>query len=160
MTALPQPARLSGPLLRGSNNDLREVGWSLWCPRPSRESCARTLSMTSVSKFDQRKEAIVRAATEIMNHRGVRGMTLPLVAAELGLVPRAVSYYFRRKEDSAAACYRLSIERMDGHITEALKEKSPKDACPRIASGSSSKASFSSRRERPSRSRGSRKCAP
>jgi AcrR family transcriptional regulator len=84
--------------------------------------------MTSVTKFDQRKEAIVRAATDIMNHRGVRGMTLPLVAAELGLVPRAVSYYFRRKEDLAAACYRLSIERMNDHITQALKHGSPEDA--------------------------------
>jgi len=83
--------------------------------------------MTTATKFDQRKEAIVRAATEIMNHRGVRGMTLPLVAAELGLVPRAVSYYFRRKEDLAAACYRLSIERMDSHISEALKHAAAED---------------------------------
>lgn len=81
--------------------------------------------MTTATKFDQRKEAIVRVATGILNHRGVRGMTLPLVAAELDLVPRAVSYYFRRKEDLAAACYRLSIERMDAHISEALKQDTP-----------------------------------
>lgn len=84
--------------------------------------------MTALSKFDQRKEAIVLAATEIMNHKGVRGMTLPLVAAELGLVPRAVSYYFRRKEDLAAACYRRSIERMDGHVSQALKQATAADA--------------------------------
>src|SRR5262245_48180456 len=84
--------------------------------------------MTAVTKFDQRKEAIVLAATDILNHRGVRGMTLPLVAGELGLVPRAVSYYFRRKEDLAAACYRRSIDRMDSHITQALKQKTPQDA--------------------------------
>lgn len=89
---------------------------------------ARAPSMTSVTKFDQRKDVIVRAAIDILNHHGVRGMTLSLVAAELGLVPRAVSYYFRRKEDLAAACYRRSIERMDSHITEALKEASPEDA--------------------------------
>lgn len=84
--------------------------------------------MTTATKFDQRKEAIVRAATDIVNHHGVRGMTLPLVAAELGLVPRAVSYYFRRKEDLAAACYRKSIERMDVHISEALKQETPEKA--------------------------------
>lgn len=60
-----------------------------------------------------------------MNHKGVRGMTHALVAAELGLVPRAVGYYFRRKEDLAAACYARSIERMEAHIGEALKESTP-----------------------------------
>lgn len=49
-------------------------------------------------------------------------MTLPLVASELGLAPRAVSYYFRRKEDLAAACYRKSIDRLDGQISLALRE--------------------------------------
>lgn len=79
--------------------------------------------MTTATKFDLRKDAIVRVATDILNRKGVRGMTLPLVAAELDLAPRAVSYYFRRKEELAAACYRRSVERMDQHITEALREK-------------------------------------
>jgi AcrR family transcriptional regulator len=85
------------------------------------------MPMTAVTKFDQRKEAIVRVATELMNHHGVRGMTLPLVAGKLDLVPRAVSYYFRRKEDLAAACYRRSIERMDTHISEALTHGTPRE---------------------------------
>jgi AcrR family transcriptional regulator len=63
-----------------------------------------------------------------MNHKGVRGMTHALVAAELGLVPRAVGYYFRRKEDLAAACYARSIERMGSHIGRALKQATPADA--------------------------------
>lgn len=73
------------------------------------------------TKYDQRKDAIIRAAAETLNHNGVRGMTLALVAAELNLAPRAVSYYFRHKEDLAAACYKRSIERIDGFVTEALK---------------------------------------
>lgn len=84
--------------------------------------------MTAATKFDRRKDAIVRVASGTMNHLGVRGMTLSLVAAELGLVPRAVSYYFRRKEDLAAACYRRSIERMDEHLTRALEEGSASGA--------------------------------
>lgn len=60
-----------------------------------------------------------------MNHKGVRGMTHSLVAAELGLVPRAVGYYFRRKEDLAAACYARSIERMETHVGAALKQPTP-----------------------------------
>jgi AcrR family transcriptional regulator len=63
-----------------------------------------------------------------MNRKGVRGMTHALVAAELGLVPRAVGYYFHRKEDLAAACYARSIERMEAHIGEALEQKTPAGA--------------------------------
>lgn len=84
--------------------------------------------MAAVSKYNLRKDAIIRVATDIMNHKGVRGMTHALVAAELGLVPRAVGYYFRRKEDLAAACYARSIERMESHITEALNARTPSDA--------------------------------
>jgi len=81
--------------------------------------------MTGTTRFDLRKEAIVKVAAEILGRKGARGMTLQLVAAELDLAPRAVSYYFRRKEDLAAACYRRSVERMDAHITEALREPTP-----------------------------------
>ena len=63
-----------------------------------------------------------------MNRKGVRGMTHALVAAELGLVPRAVGYYFHRKEDLAAACYARSIERMEAHLGEALEQKTPAGA--------------------------------
>ena len=63
-----------------------------------------------------------------MNRKGVRGMTHALVAAELGLVPRAVGYYFHRKEDLAAACYARSIERIEAHIGEALEQKTPAGA--------------------------------
>ncbi|MEZ5938658.1 MAG: TetR/AcrR family transcriptional regulator [Hyphomonadaceae bacterium] len=81
--------------------------------------------MATVSKYNLRRDAIIRVATDLMNHKGVRGMTHALVAAELDLVPRAVGYYFRRKEDLAAACYARSIERLDTHISEALKQVDP-----------------------------------
>jgi len=84
--------------------------------------------MTAATKYNLRKDAIIRVATDLMNHKGVRGMTHALVASELGLVPRAVGYYFRRKEDLAAACYARSIERMEAHIGAALKQPTPDTA--------------------------------
>lgn len=78
--------------------------------------------MTAATKYNLRRDAIIRVATDLMNHKGVRGMTHALVASELGLVPRAVGYYFRRKEDLAAACYGRSIARMELHVGEALKQ--------------------------------------
>ena len=64
---------------------------------------------TRPSKFERRKAVIVRAAVGVINRKGVRSMTLADVAGELKLVPTAVNYYFRRKEDLAAACFLQAI---------------------------------------------------
>jgi AcrR family transcriptional regulator len=60
-------------------------------------------------KYEARQGEIVRAATRLINRKGVRGTTLADVAALLGIVPTGVTYYFRRKEDLAAACFLKSI---------------------------------------------------
>lgn len=70
-------------------------------------------------RFEQRKSAIVGSAVEVLNRRGVRGMTLADVAARLDLVPTGVIYYFKNKEDLAAACFLRGIERYNGLIAEA-----------------------------------------
>ena len=63
----------------------------------------------AAAKFELRKGLMVRAAVEVMNRKGVRGMTFAEVAAKLDLVPTAVNYYFRKKEDLAAACFLQAI---------------------------------------------------
>jgi AcrR family transcriptional regulator len=80
------------------------------------------------TKFEQRREEIVSVATTIMSRKGVRGMTLQQVAADLGLAPRAVGYYFRHKEEIAAACYMRGIERMNELLSDAVKKKTAEDA--------------------------------
>ena len=61
-------------------------------------------------RFEQRKTAIVASAVEVLNRKGVRGMTLGEVAASLNLVPTGVIYYFKNKEDLAAACFLKGVE--------------------------------------------------
>ena len=56
-------------------------------------------------RYEAKRSAIVRSAVEEMNRKGVRGMTLGDVAARLDLVPTAVIYYFRNKEELAAAAF-------------------------------------------------------
>lgn len=56
-------------------------------------------------RYEARRNAIVRSAVEEMNRKGVRGMTLGDVAARLDLVPTGVIYYFRNKEELAAAAF-------------------------------------------------------
>ncbi|CAN5260253.1 TetR/AcrR family transcriptional regulator [soil metagenome] len=71
------------------------------------------------TKFERRKDAIVQAAIEPLNRNGVRGMTLAEVAAKLDMVPTAVGYYFRKKEDLAAACFLNAIDRIERLLDSA-----------------------------------------
>jgi AcrR family transcriptional regulator len=78
--------------------------------KPERPTAtARPLSNTR--RYADRKDAYVSAAIPLINRHGVSGMTLQQVAAELGQAPKAVAYYFKKKEDLAAACLLRGILR-------------------------------------------------
>jgi len=70
-------------------------------------------------RYEARQGEIIASAVDVLNRRGVRGMTLGEVAAQLDLVPTGVVYYFRNKEDLAAACFLRSLEAFHGFIDEA-----------------------------------------
>lgn len=79
-----------------------------------------TPPVSSTDRYARKKEAIIAAATGILNRRGVKGMTLADVAASVDLITTSVTYYFKKKEDLAVACFLSSIERFDMLITAAL----------------------------------------
>ncbi len=64
-----------------------------------------TTARAPTKRFEQRKTDIVTAAIGVINRKGMRGATLAEVAAKLNLVPTGVIYYFKNKEELAAACY-------------------------------------------------------
>jgi AcrR family transcriptional regulator len=70
-------------------------------------------------RYEARRNAIVASAVSEINAKGVRGMTLGDVAARLDLVPTGVIYYFRNKEELAAACFLEAVARYDSLIAEA-----------------------------------------
>ena len=74
-------------------------------------------------RFAARREAIISAAVNEINRRGVRGMSLAHVAAPLGVVPTAVMYYFRNKEELAAAVYLKSVAQWDALVAAAEREE-------------------------------------
>jgi AcrR family transcriptional regulator len=78
-------------------------------------------------RYARKKEAIVAAAAGIMNRRGVKGMTLADVAASVDLITTSVTYYFKKKEDLAVACFLSSIERFDTLIAAALGADDPRE---------------------------------
>jgi AcrR family transcriptional regulator len=80
---------------------------------------------SATDRYNKKKEAIIAAAAGILNRRGVRGMTLADVAASVDLITTSVTYYFRKKEDLAVACYLRGISRFDTLIAGALQEETP-----------------------------------
>ncbi len=81
---------------------------------------------SATSRFAKKREAIIAAATDVLNRQGVRGMTLAEVAAQVGLNTTSVTYYFRKKEDLAAACFLAGIERITSMIREAAQLPEPR----------------------------------
>lgn len=72
-------------------------------------------------RYVEKREQIVAAASEILNAKGVRGATLADVAASVGLTTPSVTYYFKKKEDLAAACFLRSIAAIKALALEAVK---------------------------------------
>jgi len=78
------------------------------------------------TRFQKQRERILDAATPLLNDRGVTGMRLEEVAQALGLTTTSILYYFRRKEQLAAAVFEDSMDRLETIAEEALAEPSPK----------------------------------
>ena len=77
-------------------------------------------------RFARKKDAIISAATFILNRRGVKGMTLADVAAAVDLSTTSVTYYFKKKEDLAVACFLRGIEWFDRLAVAAFVSSDPK----------------------------------
>jgi len=61
-------------------------------------------------RFQEKQEAVLSAAANLFNQHGVKGATLADIAASVGLVTNSVTYYYRKKEDLATACFLRAIE--------------------------------------------------
>jgi len=79
----------------------------------------------ATARYARKKESILAAATAILNRQGVRGMTLADVAANVGLNTTSVTYYYRKKDDLAAACFMRGLERFEAMVEEAAAEATP-----------------------------------
>ena len=85
----------------------------------------QTHHASSTDRYNKKKDAIIAAAAGIINRRGVKGMTLADVAASVDLITTSVTYYFKKKEDLAVACFLRGIERLDALVTRAMAEPTP-----------------------------------
>jgi len=84
---------------------------------------AQAAAVHVTDRFERKREAILDAATELLNARGVKGLTLSVTAAAVGLSTTSVTYYFKRKDDLAAACMTRGIAGLMEIVQAALAEK-------------------------------------
>jgi AcrR family transcriptional regulator len=76
-------------------------------------------------RFRQKRDAILAAAAEAINEQSAKGMTFADVARRVGLNTTSVTYYFKRKEDLAAAAFEHTLDYLLLMIDDAMAEPTP-----------------------------------
>jgi AcrR family transcriptional regulator len=69
-------------------------------------------------KFDRKRANILNAAIQVFTELGLKGARIADVAASVGLATTSVTYYFKRKEDLATACFLQTI----GEFTQLARQ--------------------------------------
>lgn len=81
------------------------------------------MSAVQTQRYQEKREAILSAAALQFNQHGVKGATLAEIASSVGLVTNSVTYYYRKKEDLASACFQRSIDAFMQVATAAASER-------------------------------------
>ena len=82
-------------------------------------------SPPQTSRYQEKREAVLNAAAVLFNERGVKGATLADIAGSVGLVTNSVTYYYRKKEDLATACFMRTLQVYGELIARAATEADP-----------------------------------
>lgn len=61
-------------------------------------------------RYERKREEILNAAAHLFNTKSLKGTTLSDVAQAVDLNATSITYYYKKKEDLAAACYAQTIE--------------------------------------------------
>lgn len=82
-------------------------------------------SETGTKRFLAKRDAILAAAADAINEQSAKGMTFADVARRVGLNTTSVTYYFKRKEDLAAAAFEQTLDRLDAMLSDAAAQPTP-----------------------------------
>ena len=92
----------------------------------------KTEDAPGTRRFRAKRDAILAAAAEAINEQSAKGMTFADVARRVGLNTTSVTYYFKRKEDLAAAAFENTLDRLDEMLLDAAGEVTPQDRVARF----------------------------
>ena len=79
------------------------------------------------ARYEERRARIIDVTSAQLNEKGVWGMTLLDVAQALDLTATSVTYYYRYKEQLAAAAFEDTMDRLDAMTAEAARAGTPQD---------------------------------
>jgi len=82
----------------------------------------QTQAQPSTARYQEKRESVLNAAAVLFNQRGVKGATLSDIAGSVGLVTNSVTYYYRKKEDLATACFGRTIDAYNERAALAARE--------------------------------------
>ena len=77
-------------------------------------------------RYLEKQQCILDAASALINTKGTAGMTLAAVADAVGLNTASVTYYYKRRDDLALACYHRALEQIEAMVSEAARESNPR----------------------------------
>ena len=80
---------------------------------------------TGTKRFRAKRNAILAAASEAINEQSAKGMTFADVARRVGLNTTSVTYYFKRKEDLAQACFEHTLETLGDMLDQSQAQPTP-----------------------------------
>ncbi|MFL0413894.1 TetR/AcrR family transcriptional regulator [uncultured Sphingomonas sp.] len=80
---------------------------------------------TGTRRFRAKREAILAAAADAINEQSAKGMTFADVARRVGLNTTSVTYYFKRKEDLAAAAFEHTLDYLLVMLDTAMEADTP-----------------------------------
>ncbi len=83
-------------------------------------------------RFQAKRDSILAAAADAINEQSAKGMTFADVARRVGLNTTSVTYYFKRKEDLAAACFEQTLERLEAMLVDAAQAGTPEERVDRL----------------------------
>ncbi|WP_225425464.1 TetR/AcrR family transcriptional regulator [Pelagerythrobacter rhizovicinus] len=76
-------------------------------------------------RFGEKRQAIIHAASVLINEVGVKATTLSDVASAIGLNATSITYYFSRKEQLVVAVYEATLDLMEEMARDALAAPDP-----------------------------------
>ncbi|WP_341209348.1 TetR/AcrR family transcriptional regulator [uncultured Sphingomonas sp.] len=79
----------------------------------------------STRRFREKRQAILAAAADAINEQSAKGMTFADVARRVGLNTTSVTYYFKRKEELAAAAFEQTLDSLMAMLDDAGREPTP-----------------------------------
>lgn len=80
---------------------------------------------TNTRRFREKRDAILAAAAEAINEQSAKGMTFADVARRVGLNTTSVTYYFKRKDDLAAAAFEHTLDYLLVMLDAAMEAPTP-----------------------------------